>query len=163
MAKIWPSPSIRMKRLPMVPQSKLPSLSVTSRRLSKILFSVTLFLFLYDLRQSPTGDKKARIMKIIFKQNTTIPTKVCNRFYNSSNNQTCVKLSVYEGEHTLVKHSYLWGTFILNDLPPGPRGIVSYEVTFEIQVVGVFWWLTWSIENYSIFICFSEQGCSVKI
>ena len=78
--------------------------------------------------ESPT-DQAAGIMKNLINCNTPIPTKTSNYWFcNSFDNQTCVRISVYEGEHSLVKYNKKLGQFILNDLPPGPRGTVKYSV-----------------------------------
>jgi len=85
--------------------------------------------------ESPT-DQTAGVMKTLINRNTSIPTKTSKYWFCTSfDNQTCARISVYEGEHPLVKHNNLLGQFILNDLPPGPRGTVKYSVSFEIEAV----------------------------
>ena len=85
--------------------------------------------------ESPT-DQTAGVMKTLINRNTPIPTKTSKYWFCTSfDNQSCARISVYEGEHPLVKHNNMLGQFILNDLPPGPRGTVKYSVSFEIEAV----------------------------
>lgn len=54
-----------------------------------------------------------------------------------SDNQPSVEISVYQGESEFVKDNQLLGSFILDGIPPAPRGIPQIEVTFDIDANGL--------------------------
>jgi molecular chaperone DnaK len=70
-------------------------------------------------------------------RNTTIPTQASRVFSTASDNQSSVEISVYQGEREFVKDNWLLDSFILDGIPPAPRGIPQIEVTFDIDANGI--------------------------
>jgi heat shock protein 5 len=73
------------------------------------------------------------VMSKIIPKGTTIPTKKTQSYTTTSDQQTTIKIAVYEGERTLTKDNHLLGKFDLNGIPPAPRGVPQVEVTFAID------------------------------
>ncbi|GMS83533.1 hypothetical protein PENTCL1PPCAC_5708, partial [Pristionchus entomophagus] len=72
-------------------------------------------------------------MTPLIKRNTTIPTKTSLSVTTDTDDQTAVRIKVYEGEHTKIKDNNLLCKFLLSDIPPAPRGKPEIEVTFDID------------------------------
>ncbi|MDR1642018.1 MAG: Hsp70 family protein [Clostridiales bacterium] len=70
-------------------------------------------------------------------RNTTIPAKQTKTYQTAHDNQVIVRISAYQGEGEFPAENYLLGAFELNGLPPGPRGSVDVDVTFEYDLNGV--------------------------
>ncbi|KAN0050854.1 hypothetical protein ACTA71_004150 [Dictyostelium dimigraforme] len=77
------------------------------------------------------------VMTNIIPRNTMIPCKKTRLFSTHSDNQTCVLVQIYEGEHTLTKDNNLLGKFKLNGILPAPRRVPRIEVTFEVDCNGI--------------------------
>lgn len=77
------------------------------------------------------------IMTPLIERNSYIPVKKSKIFSTVQDQQTMVKIQVYEGERSMVKDNNLLGNFDLNDIPPAPRGTPQIEVTFEIDSNGI--------------------------
>lgn len=77
------------------------------------------------------------IMTPLIERNSYIPVKKSKVFSTVQDQQTMVKIQVYEGERSMVKDNNLLGNFDLNDIPPAPRGVPQIEVTFEIDSNGI--------------------------
>jgi len=73
----------------------------------------------------------------IIPRNTTIPTRKSQIFSTASDNQTQVEIHVVQGERPLAKDNKSLGKFILDGIPPAPRGVPKIEVTFDIDVNGI--------------------------
>ena len=73
----------------------------------------------------------------IIPRNTTIPTRKSQVFSTASDNQTQVEIHVVQGERPLAKDNKSLGKFILDGIPPAPRGVPKIEVTFDIDANGI--------------------------
>jgi molecular chaperone DnaK len=73
----------------------------------------------------------------LIERNTTIPTKKSQIFSTAADNQTQVEIHVVQGERPMVADNKSLGRFILDGLPPAPRGVPQIEVTFDIDANGI--------------------------
>lgn len=70
-------------------------------------------------------------------RNTTVPTSKSQVFSTAADNQTSVQIHVLQGEREFAADNKSLGTFILDGLPPAPRGVPQVEVTFDIDASGI--------------------------
>ena len=73
----------------------------------------------------------------IIERNTTIPTSKKQIFSTAADNQTSVEIHVLQGERPRASDNKTLGRFILDGIPPAPRGVPQIEVTFDIDVNGI--------------------------
>ncbi len=73
----------------------------------------------------------------LIKRNTTIPTKASQIFSTAADNQTSVEVNVLQGEREMAIDNKSLGRFILDGIPPSPRGMPQVEVTFDIDANGI--------------------------
>jgi molecular chaperone DnaK len=73
----------------------------------------------------------------LIERNTTIPTKKSQIFSTAADLQTSVEIKVVQGERPMAADNKLLGNFILDGIPPAPRGIPQVEVTFDIDADGI--------------------------
>ncbi len=73
----------------------------------------------------------------IINKNTTIPTGKSQIFSTAADSQTSVEIHVLQGEREMAGDNKTLGRFILDGIPPAPRGIPQVEVTFDIDVNGI--------------------------
>ncbi len=70
-------------------------------------------------------------------RNTTVPTSKTETFSTASDNQTQVQIVVTQGERPMSADNKTLGTFILDGIPPAPRGVPQVEVTFDMDASGI--------------------------
>ncbi len=70
-------------------------------------------------------------------RNTTIPTRRSQVFSTASDSQTQVEIHVLQGERSMALDNKSLGKFILDGIPPAPRGMPQIEVTFDIDANGI--------------------------
>ncbi|MDK2959749.1 MAG: molecular chaperone DnaK [Synergistaceae bacterium] len=73
----------------------------------------------------------------VIERNTAIPVSKSQVFTTAANNQTQVEIVVLQGERAMAADNVKLGTFVLDGIPPAPRGIPQIEVTFNIDVNGI--------------------------
>jgi molecular chaperone DnaK len=73
----------------------------------------------------------------LISKNTTIPTSKSQVFSTAADNQTQVEINVLQGERPLAIDNKSLGRFILDGIPPAPRGVPQIEVTFDIDASGI--------------------------
>ncbi len=70
-------------------------------------------------------------------KNTTIPSSKSQVFSTAADNQTQVEINVLQGERAMAPDNKSLGRFILDGIPPAPRGVPQVEVTFDIDASGI--------------------------
>ena len=74
---------------------------------------------------------------ILISKNTTVPTAKTQVFSTAADNQTQVEIHVLQGERPMAQDNKTLGRFILDGIPPAPRGIPQVEVSFDIDANGI--------------------------
>ena len=96
-------------------------------------------ILLMDVTPLSLGIKNddGRMVRMI-ERNTNIPVKEEeDRFSTANDNQTTVKILVYQGEREMAKDNRCLGTFTLEGIPPAPRGVPKLKVIFEVDANGI--------------------------
>ena len=73
----------------------------------------------------------------LIERNTTIPTSKSQIFSTAADNQTQVEINVLQGERPMASDNKSLGRFILDGIPPAPRGVPQIEVAFDIDASGI--------------------------
>jgi molecular chaperone DnaK len=77
------------------------------------------------------------VMTKLIDRNTTIPTRKSEVFSTAADGQTSVEVHVLQGEREMATNNRTLGRFILDGIPPAPRGIPQVEVSFDIDANGI--------------------------
>ena len=77
------------------------------------------------------------VMTKMIESNTTIPTKKTETFSTAAENQPSVEIHVLQGERSMAADNKTIGRFILDGIPPSPRGVPQIEVSFDIDANGI--------------------------
>jgi len=77
------------------------------------------------------------VMTKIIERNTTIPVEKKQVFSTAADNQPAVDINILQGEREMASDNKTLGKFILDGIPPAPRGVPQIEVTFNIDANGI--------------------------
>jgi molecular chaperone DnaK len=77
------------------------------------------------------------VMTKMIESNTTIPTKKTETFSTASDNQPQVEIHILQGERPMATDNKTIGRFVLDSIPPAPRGVPQIEVSFDIDANGI--------------------------
>lgn len=77
------------------------------------------------------------VMTPLIERNTTVPTSKSQVFSTAADSQTQVEINVLQGERPMAADNKSLGRFILDGIPPAPRGVPQVEVTFDIDANGI--------------------------
>ncbi|MEL6390089.1 MAG: molecular chaperone DnaK [Bacteroidota bacterium] len=77
------------------------------------------------------------VYDVVIEANSTIPTKKAKTYSTAADNQPSVEIHILQGERPMAKDNRSVGRFILNDIPPAPRGVPQIEVSFDIDANGI--------------------------
>ena len=73
----------------------------------------------------------------LIERNTTIPSNKSQVFSTAADNQTSVEIHIVQGERPMASDNKSLGRFILDGVPPAPRGMPQIEVSFDVDVNGI--------------------------
>jgi molecular chaperone DnaK len=82
-------------------------------------------------------ETKGGVMTVLIPRNTTIPTRKSEIFSTAEDNQGQVEIHVLQGERPLASENKSLGRFVLDGIPPAPRGTPQIEVTFDLDANGI--------------------------
>jgi molecular chaperone DnaK len=77
------------------------------------------------------------VMTRMIEKNTTIPTQASQVYSTAADNQTSVQIHILQGERPMAPDNKSLGQFILDGIPPAPRGVPQVEVKFDIDANGI--------------------------
>ncbi len=77
------------------------------------------------------------VYDVVIEANTTIPTKKSKTYSTAADNQPSVEIHILQGERPMARDNRSVGRFILDGIPPAPRGLPQVEVSFDIDSNGI--------------------------
>jgi len=77
------------------------------------------------------------VYDVVIEANSTIPTKKSKVYSTASDNQPSVEIHILQGERPMAKDNRTVGRFILDGIPPSPRGVPQVEVSFDMDANGI--------------------------
>jgi molecular chaperone DnaK len=77
------------------------------------------------------------VSTVLIPKNTTVPTAKNQVFSTAADSQTSVEVHVLQGERPMAQDNKTLGKFILDGIPPAPRGVPQVEVSFDIDANGI--------------------------
>jgi len=77
------------------------------------------------------------VYDVVIESNSTIPTKKSKIYSTAADNQPSVEIHILQGERPMAKDNRSVGRFILDGIPPAPRGVPQIEVIFDIDANGI--------------------------
>ncbi|MDP6932122.1 MAG: Hsp70 family protein, partial [Myxococcota bacterium] len=111
-------------------------------------------LSLLDVLAMPIGINKVDgTMHVLFSKNQPLPSYKTRSLTTSKDDQTSIRIRLYQGESRTAEHNELLGTFVLHNLRPAPKGEVNVKIHFHVDSQGV---LTLSGED-------AETGESIDV
>lgn len=95
-------------------------------------------LLLLDVTPLTLGlETLGSVMTPLIEKNTTIPASKSQIFSTAADNQTSVEIHVLQGERPMASDNRTLGRFMLDGIPPAPRGVPQVEVTFDLDANGI--------------------------
>lgn len=77
------------------------------------------------------------VFDVVIESNSTIPTKKTKTYSTAADNQPSVEIHILQGERPMARDNRSVGRFILDGIPPAPRGVPQIEVTFDMDANGI--------------------------
>ena len=77
------------------------------------------------------------VFDVVIESNSTIPTKKSKTYSTAADNQPSVEIHILQGERPMARDNRPIGRFILDGIPPAPRGVPQVEVTFDMDANGI--------------------------
>ena len=77
------------------------------------------------------------VFDVVIESNSTIPTKKSKIYSTAADNQPSVEIHILQGERPMARDNRPVGRFILDGIPPAPRGVPQIEVTFDMDANGI--------------------------
>ncbi len=77
------------------------------------------------------------VYDVVIEANTTIPSKKSKIYSTAADNQPSVEIHILQGERPMARDNRSVGRFILDGIPPSPRGVPQVEVSFDIDANGI--------------------------
>ncbi|GKC29686.1 putative heat shock protein 70 family protein [Tanacetum coccineum] len=95
-------------------------------------------LFLLDVTPLSLGiNVKGEKLDVVIPRNTPIPTSKSKTYVTSEDNQSSIRIAVFQGERSRSTDNHLLGEFSICGIPPAPKGVGSTLVCFEIDANGI--------------------------
>jgi molecular chaperone DnaK len=103
-----------------------------------VLTGETKDVLLLDVTPLSLGiETLGNVFDVVIEANTTIPTKKTKVYSTAGDNQPSVEIHILQGERPMARDNRTVGRFILDGIPPAPRGIPQIEVSFDIDANGI--------------------------